>query len=489
MAQAELSSELIASQGYSSTGIVGFWNTIKRWPLVSIVVLTLLILTALFADVLAPYSPIESIPDNTTLAPFWYDPVLVSVSNLPRVVAIDGESTDLAVVEAAAQYGVELPLEALTEPTEIRKAFNEQAGVRVTAQTVDLITQVKHVDSPDVPESWVPVGGDDDGDGIGSGLSIIEAAKAYNVQISLEQLADPLYGSTVAETAFKAQANLSIETEDGSIPRPVLRDVGSAAAQFGVVIPEAQQTDEAAVERAFLEQANLQAKVRVPGDYLLGGDNIGRDLLSRMIHGARVSLVVVAIALTSGLLIGVSMGLVAGWFGGLIDEVIMRITDIWLGLPFILVAIVVVIAIGQTFLILIGLLALLSWTPFVRNVRGEVLSLKTRDYVSLAQVAGASTFRIMIWHLLPGVINTVIVIATLRVGQLILTEAILSFLGAGIPPPTPAWGAMVNDGRAYISDAWWISFFPGFCIFLVVMSLNFLGDWMRDKFDPRLRNL
>ena len=230
--------------------------------------------------------------------------------------------------------------------------------------------------------------------------------------------------------------------------------------------------------------------MRIPTtSYLLGGDNIGRDLLSRLIHGARVSLVVVSIALSSGLLIGVSMGLVAGWFGGLIDEIIMRVTDIWLGLPFILVAIVVVIAIGQTFIILIGLLALLSWTPFVRNVRGEVLSLKTRDYVSLAQVAGASTFRIMIWHLLPGVINTVIVIATLRVGQLILTEAILSFLGAGIPPPTPAWGAMVNDGRVYIEDAWWISFFPGFCIFLVVMSLNFLGDWMRDRFDPRLRQL
>ena len=167
----------------------------------------------------------------------------------------------------------------------------------------------------------------------------------------------------------------------------------------------------------------------------------------------------------------------------------MRVTDVWLGLPFILIAIVAVIAFGQTFTILVILLALLSWTPFVRNVRGEVLTLKTSDYVALAQVAGASTYRILIWHILPGVINTVIVIATLRVGQLILTEAILSFLGAGIPPPTPAWGAMVNDGRAYINDAWWISFFPGIAIFLTVMSLNFLGDWLRDRLDPRLRQL
>ena len=183
------------------------------------------------------------------------------------------------------------------------------------------------------------------------------------------------------------------------------------------------------------------------------------------------------------------MGLVAGYFGGFVDEIIMRITDVWLGLPFILIAIVVVIALGQTMTILLMLLALLAWTAFVRNVRGEVLSLKTRDYVALAKVAGASTFRILIWHILPGVLNTIIVIATLRVGQLILTEAILSYLGAGIPPPTPAWGAMVADGRSFINDAWWISFFPGVAIFLIVMSLNFLGDWMRDRFDPRLRQL
>ena len=330
---------------------------------------------------------------------------------------------------------------------------------------------------PDEP--WTPVG-----------LNIIDAAEQYGVEISLEQLADPLYGGTVVASAFKGQANLEVNVQDAAIPRPVYSNVSDAAVRFGVNIPEADLKNESAIRTAFLEQANLRAKVRVPqGDYILGGDNIGRDLFSRLVHGARVSLVVVAIALSSGLLIGVSMGLVAGWFGGWIDEIIMRVTDIWLGLPFILVAIVVVIAIGQTFIILIGLLALLSWTPFVRNVRGEVLSLKTRDYVSLAQVAGASTFRIMVWHLLPGVVNTVIVIATLRVGQLILTEAILSFLGAGIPPPTPAWGAMVNDGRPFVQDAWWISFFPGVAIFLVVMSLNFLGDWMRDRFDPRLRQL
>ena len=224
-------------------------------------------------------------------------------------------------------------------------------------------------------------------------------------------------------------------------------------------------------------------------EYILGTDQVGRDILSRLIHGARVSLLGTAISLTSGLVLGVAVGLIAGYFGGHTDELLMRLVEIQLGIPFILIALVAVIVLGQTFILLLALLALFAWPPFARNIRGEVLSLKTRDYVALARVAGASTFRILLVHILPGVINTVIVIATLRVGQLILTEAILSFLGAGIPPPRPAWGAMIADGRDYLSDAWWIASFPGIAIFLVVMSLNFLGDWFRDRFDPRLRQL
>lgn len=272
-----------------------------------------------------------------------------------------------------------------------------------------------------------------------------------------------------------------------NFPEPVNLVIEDAAAKYNINTAGLETKQD--YLRAF-EAAGYRAQIQWPTwSHILGGDEIGRDLLSRIIHGARVTLTITAISLGTGLLVGVSMGLVSGYFGGLLDEIIMRLTDIWLGLPFILVAIVVVIALGQTFVILLALLALLSWTAFVRNVRGEVLSLKTRDYVSLAKVAGASTFRILLWHILPGVINTVIVIATLRVGQLILTEAILSFLGAGIPAPTPAWGAMVSAGRQFINDSWWISFFPGVAIFLVVMSLNFMGDWMRDRFDPRLRQL
>jgi peptide/nickel transport system permease protein len=205
---------------------------------------------------------------------------------------------------------------------------------------------------------------------------------------------------------------------------------------------------------------------------------------------------VTAVSLTSGLVLGTMLGLIAGYadqmfprVGAHIDEAIMRIVEITFAVPTILIALVIVIVFGQSFAVLLALLAFVAWNAFPRNVRAEVLSLKTMDYVALAKVAGASSFRILLVHIFPGVINTVLVIATLRVGQLILIEAILSFLGAGIPPPTPAWGAMVADGRNYLNDAWWIAFFPGLAIGMVVMSLNFLGDWMRDRFDPRLRQL
>lgn len=224
-------------------------------------------------------------------------------------------------------------------------------------------------------------------------------------------------------------------------------------------------------------------------EFLLGTDHLGRDMFTRLVYGARVSLLVVLISTTSGMAIGTFLGLVAGYFGGNVDEVISRIVDVWLAIPFLLVALIIVILLGQSFPLMLGLLALLAWSPFVRNVRAEVLSLRERDYVSNAKIAGASSARILIKHILPNVLNTIMVIASLRVGQLILSESILSYLGVGVPPPTPAWGAMVADGRSYLNTAWWISTLPGVAILLVVMAFNFLGDWIRDRTDPRLRQL
>lgn len=222
--------------------------------------------------------------------------------------------------------------------------------------------------------------------------------------------------------------------------------------------------------------------------FWLGADQFGRDILTRIMKGAQISLIILTIAATVGMVFGTFYGLAAGWYGGWIDEALMRALDVYFSIPFILLALVAVIVFGQSITIMLILLAILAWPPFVRNVRAEVLSLKERDYVAAAKATGASDIWIMWKHIIPNVINTVIVIATLRVGQLILAEAILSFLGAGVPPPTPTWGAMVAEGRDYLASAWWISFFPGVMIFFLVMSLNFIGDWFRDRFDPRLRN-
>lgn len=223
--------------------------------------------------------------------------------------------------------------------------------------------------------------------------------------------------------------------------------------------------------------------------YLLGADQQGRDVLSRVIFGARISLIVAAAALGIGGVVGTALGMTAGYFGAWVDELIMRMVDVKLAIPLILVALVIVIVVGQSFAILVGILAVNSWSGFARLVRGETLQLKTMDYVAMAKLGGASTIRVLFRHILPGVVNSIIVLATLQVGTVILTEATLSFLGAGIPPPTPAWGSMVAEGRSHLSTAWWIAFFPGMAIFLTVMACNFLGDWLRDHFDPRLRQV
>ncbi|MYC30535.1 MAG: ABC transporter permease [Chloroflexi bacterium] len=251
-------------------------------------------------------------------------------------------------------------------------------------------------------------------------------------------------------------------------------------------------------------KGNLRARMVPPVwleggsmEHVLGTDHLGRDILSRIIHGARISLVVAAVTLGLGGTTGTVLGLLAGWYGKWIDEIIMRIVDIALAIPLVLVALVMVVAVGQSFPselggqtgLIILVLAGFFWVRFARLVRGEVLQLKTLDYVALAKVAGASIPRILFVHILPGVINTLIVLATLQVGFVILVESTLSFLGAGVPPPTPAWGSMVAEGRDFLAGAWWIATMPGLAILLTVLSLNLFGDWLRDTLDPRLRQL
>ena len=224
-------------------------------------------------------------------------------------------------------------------------------------------------------------------------------------------------------------------------------------------------------------------------EHLLGTDKLGRDLLSRTIYGARVSLMVSLIAIFVGGIIGTVLGLMSGYFGGRTDAVIMRLVDISLALPTILLALVLVAAVGPSFGTVITVMVVLLWARYARLVRGETLSIKELDFIARARVAGASHTRIMAKYLFPNVVNSLVVLATLQVGYVILLESALSFLGAGLPRPTPAWGVMVADGRELIVAAWWVSMFPGIAIMLTVLSLNLLGDWLRDHLDPKLRNL
>jgi peptide/nickel transport system permease protein len=224
-------------------------------------------------------------------------------------------------------------------------------------------------------------------------------------------------------------------------------------------------------------------------EHPLGTDKVGRDVLSRIIYGSRVSLRVSLEAIVVSGVIGTALGLISGYFGGRTDAFIMRLVDISLGLPIILIALVFVAAIGPSFTTVIVVITILLWSRYARQVRGETLSIKEYDFIARARVAGASHFRIMFRYILPNVVNSLTVLATLQVGFVILLESSLSFLGAGIPRPAPAWGLMVADGRELIVTAWWISMFPGLAIMLTVLSLNLLGDWLRDHLDPKLKNI
>ena len=223
--------------------------------------------------------------------------------------------------------------------------------------------------------------------------------------------------------------------------------------------------------------------------FLLGTDPLGRDILSRIIYGARVSLSLAGAVIVIGTVVGTTVGLMSGWYGGLVDEVLMRLAELNFAIPFVLVALATAVVFGASFGLMLILLSIYSWAGFARQIRAETLRLKGSDYVALAQVAGASLPRLLLRHILPGVTSTVVVMMTLNVGQLILAEAGLSFLGVGIPGPTPAWGSMVADGRDYIAENYWIALLPGLAIFLVVYAMNFVGDWLRDRWDPRLRQL
>jgi peptide/nickel transport system permease protein len=225
-------------------------------------------------------------------------------------------------------------------------------------------------------------------------------------------------------------------------------------------------------------------------EYLLGTDQLGRDVLSRLIFGARVSMVVGFTAVIFAGIVGTTLGIISGYLGGWVDQVIMRLTDTWLALPALTFAIFLAAIVGPSMWNIVIILGITYWTRYARVIRGEVLSLKEREFVRLAIVAGCSKLAIMRRHILPNIINSAIVLGTLMLGVVIITEATLSFLGVGVPPPEPAWGLMLSDGKqGLMVGYWWLTVFPGACIMLMVLSANLIGDWFRVKFDPQLRQL
>jgi peptide/nickel transport system permease protein len=242
------------------------------------------------------------------------------------------------------------------------------------------------------------------------------------------------------------------------------------------------------------EAQNLLARLRPPAwlaggsaANLLGTDHLGRDILSRVLHGARISVLVGLAAVAVSGMVGTLLGLLAGYHGARVDLAIMKLTEIFLTIPFVLLALVVMALFGQGLGILIAVICLNRWIHYARVIRNEVLSLRERDFVAGARALGVSNTRIMLRHILPNTVASLSVVTTFSLATIILIEASLSFLGLGVPPSIATWGSMLNEARPYLFPTWWTSTFPGLAIFLTVLGVNLLGDGIRDAFDPKLR--
>jgi peptide/nickel transport system permease protein len=257
--------------------------------------------------------------------------------------------------------------------------------------------------------------------------------------------------------------------------------VVAAAVVLAVAAPVLAPGDP--IKNALLERLSPPTWAR---EHPLGTDTLGRDVASRLLHGARVSLVVgfSAVLLAGG--VGVALGLVSGWYRGWLDDLLMRVGDVQLAFPVLVLAVAVLAVLGASLLNLILVLGATGWITYARIVRGEVLTLREQDFVAAARALGANDAWIVRRHLLPNVLPPITVVATFSVARTIIAEASLSFLGLGIPAPEPSWGAMLDEGRNYITTGWWLALFPGLAILLLVLGINLVGDWLRDVLDPRL---
>ena len=289
---------------------------------------------------------------------------------------------------------------------------------------------------------------------------------------------------TIAGAAVRARSLLGSTRRMPLFPLAILAALIFSAAFADIIAPH----DPLKVE---LINA-LQPPVYHEGgsmDHILGTDELGRDILSRLMFGGRVSILLALSVILLGMAAGVPLGLISGYVGGVTDAVIQRLVEAVLSLPTIMVALVCVFVLGQTYASIVLILSPFVAAEIARMVRGEALAIRRTNYTALARVAGASHLRIIARHILPNVAGTIIVVATLQVGALILVEASLSFLGVGVPPPTPAWGLMIDGGREYVATKYWLSLFPGLAIVLTVLSINWIGDWLQLLLDPKQQTL
>jgi ABC-type dipeptide/oligopeptide/nickel transport system permease subunit len=281
------------------------------------------------------------------------------------------------------------------------------------------------------------------------------------------------------------------------LPRPVqvfLRSPLSVAGAVAIVLLALAAAWPVALLPHDPYESDISLRLRPPAweadaepGYLLGTDALGRDMLSMMIHGARYSLSIVGLAALLSLVVGVVLGLLAGYLRGWVDELIMRLVDIQLAFPLVVLVIAIVAVLGPSFVNLVIVLGLAGWAPFARLVRGTVLSLREKEFIESARALGAGPARIMGRHLLPNTVTSIVIYLTFDIARLLLLESSLAFLGLGVQPPTPSWGAMISDGRQYLFEAWWDAALPGMAIITAVLAFNFVGDGLRDALDPLSR--
>ena len=467
------------------------WLSRRVLLIFSIIVLALLVVTAFIAPLIDRHDPKIGDLDDKNTPPFWMGPLTVEKVVVPGIP--QDEQTQISLQKASNLATSEKILDLEGNPLP-QSAIWLTRDVMIVSEVTDASTQISvssamelasqerllkpFEDRPFTPEE-------------------IEALGSADIKQIYAVVANPDLQIAQSDAVKAADAGTLFDLSGNQLTRAQVEGPGALGmeVQVGAAGAISEPAREQRADDLMVHEVRRPAGV---GTFPLGTDPQGRDLLSRIIWGARISLIVAAVTLVVGGIVGVALGLISGYFGGWTDEIIMRAVDIILALPLVLVALVLVVAVGEFHIpflpqkevhLIASVLSLFIWVRFARQVRGEVLRLKTMDYVALARISGCSTLRILVAHLLPGVLNTVIVVATLQVSVVILLESILSFLGAGVPPPTPAWGSMVSEGRNFLRTAWWVSTMPGIALLLTVLAFNLLGDWIRDYLDPRLRNV